>query len=277
MKKNKAAKVVLALAMCAIFSLGFAMMSDRAAAEGGNVILVDSTSSGSTIEVTPVPTLMSTPSAVPTPTATPDLSKLKINTQKVVIMAKKKYTLSVTGATAPVLWKSSDETVATVTDGVVKGLKKGVVDITATVSGATLKCRVTVVAKMTKKDFSKFTSENFVGYCQRKRYDQGNGYAWVGQWKGGSKKKTTYRGIKIGMKKSKVKNAYGNFTAKKCSSKDPFTKMKGLKKNKVKTYGEMKYGKYRIRFYFNKSNKVVAIIFSCNFSKITQSSLSKYM
>lgn len=40
---------------------------------------------------------------------------------------------------------------------------------------------------MAKKDFSKFNSENFVNFCQR--YGYNHGYAWNGQWKGGSKKK----------------------------------------------------------------------------------------
>ena len=126
-----------------------------------------------------------------------------------------------------------------------------------------------------KKDFSKFNSENFVNFCQR--YGYNHGYAWNGQWKGGSKKKATARGIKIGASKTKVQKAYGELTWKKCTSKDPFSKMKGLKKNKVKTYGDAVYGKYRIRFYLNSKKKVVAIIFACNISKIKKKHLKKYM
>lgn len=128
---------------------------------------------------------------------------------------------------------------------------------------------------MAKKDFSKFNSENFVNFCQR--YGYNHGYAWNGQWKGGSKKKATARGIKIGASKTKVQKAYGELTWKKCTSKDPFSKMKGLKKNKVKTYGDAVYGKYRIRFYLNSKKKVVAIIFACNISKIKKKHLKKYM
>ena len=102
-------------------------------------------------------------------------------------------------------------------------------------------------------------------------------YAWVGQWKGRSKKKSTYRGIKIGSSTSKVKKKYGEFTLKKCTKKDPFTRTKGLKKSKVKKYTDMKYGKYRIRFYFDKKNKVAAIIYSCNLSRIKKRALKKYM
>lgn len=270
MKKNVTVKVVLATVM---LFFGFAMMSEKSAADEGNVILV--VSGGAT---TAVPTETAAPTPTVVPTATPDVSKIKINTKKVVLMAKKKYTLSVTGTKAPITWKSSNPSVATVSKkGVVKGVKEGKADILAKVSGVTMKCAMTIVPKMSKKDFGKFTSENFVGYCQRKAYDQDGGYAWVGQWEGGSKKKTTYRGIKVGMKKSKVLNAYGQLNVKKCTGKDPFTKMKGLKNNKVKTYVDMKYGKYRIRFYFNKKNKIMAIIFSCNFSKIKESALSKYI
>ena len=156
-----------------------------------------------------------------------------------------------------------------------KALKKGKTVITAAVDGITKTCEITVIAKMAKKDFSKFNSENFVNFCQR--YGYNHGYAWNGQWKGGSKKKATARGIKIGASKTKVQKAYGELTWKKCTSKDPFSKMKGLKKNKVKTYGDAVYGKYRIRFYLNSKKKVVAIIFACNISKIKKKHLKKYM
>lgn len=35
--------------------------------------------------------------------------------------------------------------------------------------------------------------------------------------------------------------------------------MKGLKKNKVKTYGDAVYGKYRIRFYLNSKKKLLRL------------------
>ena len=68
--------------------------------------------------------------------------------------------------------------------------------------------------------------------------------------------------------KTKVQKAYGELTWKKCTSKDPFSKMKGLKKNKVKTYGDAVYGKYRIRFYLNSKKKVVAIIFAATSQRL---------
>lgn len=231
--------------------------------------------SGPAAEPTVLPT--ETPASVPT-AAPVDVTKIAISKKKAILMAGKTVRPVITGTDSVVTWKSANEKIATVDEtGKIKGKKKGKTVITASMDGISLTCSVTVVPKMTKKDFSKFNSENFVHYCQRYRYNLGNGYAWNGQWKGGSRKKTTARGIKIGATKTKVNNAYGELTWKKCSSKDPFTKMKGLKRNKVKTYGDVTYGKYRIRFYLNKKKKVVAIIFACNIGKIKKKSLKKYI
>ena len=205
-----------------------------------------------------------------------DPANIILNRTSGIFMAGKKVALTISGTPNAVTWVSQDPTIATVDEtGVVVGVKAGKTIIEARVDGVVRQCSVTIVSKMTKKDFSKFSGENFVSYCVRKGYD--GGYAWLGQWKGGSKKKSTYRKIKIGASKTKVQNAYGELTWNKCKSKDPFTKMKGLKKNKVKTYGDVKYGKYRIRFYLNKKNKVVAIILACNIGKIKKRALKAYM
>ena len=238
-------------------------------------------------EPTPTPTV--TPSASPSvepstepsaePTVTPepvDVTKIAISRKSAVLMVGKTLKPVITGTTSTVTWTSANEKIAKVDEtGKIKALKKGKTVITAAVDGITKTCEITVVAKMAKKDFSKFNSENFVNFCQR--YGYNHGYAWNGQWKGGSKKKATARGIKMGASKTKVQKAYGELTWKKCTSKDPFSKMKGLKKNKVKTYGDAVYGKYRIRFYLNSKKKVVAIIFACNISKIKKKHLKKYM
>ena len=226
-------------------------------------------------EPTPTPTV--TPSASPTVTPEPvDVTKIAISRKSAVLMVGKTLQPAITGTTSTVTWTSANEKIAKVDEtGKIKALKKGKTVITAAVDGITKTCEITVVAKMAKKDFSKFNSENFVNFCQR--YGYNHGYAWNGQWKGGSKKKATARGIKIGASKTKVQKAYGELTWKKCTSKDPFSKMKGLKKNKVKTYGDAVYGKYRIRFYLNSKKKVVAIIFACNISKIKKKHLKKYM
>lgn len=301
MNHKHAMKIILSLVLCLAFVFCMNMLSSpKVAAEesGGTENSPTLAPSGNPAEgsaseepsVSGGPSESEEPSVTEEPTATPeltqtpvptqkiDVSKVTLNKTKTVIMQKKKTTLSLTGlpaATVPVTWLSQNPAVATVTDGVVKGVKKGTTTVEAKVGGAVFRCTITVVSKMVKKDFGKFNGENFVAFCKRKGYNYG--YAWVGQWKGRSKKKSTYRGIKIGSSASKVKKKYGEFTLKKCTKKDPFTKTKGLKKSKVKTYTDMKYGKYRIRFYFNKKNKVAAIIYSCNLGRIKKRALKKYM
>lgn len=249
-------KRVLSLVLCAALTLGVytPAMTKKVKAEGQNPV----TTSGSA--VTPV-----------------DPANIKLNKTKGIFMAGKKVPLTISGTTSPVTWTSQNPEIATVsTTGVVKGVKKGKTVIQASVDGVVRQCSVTIVAKMAKKDFSKFNGENFVSFCRRKGYT--GGYAWTGQWKKKyKKKKSTYRKIKIDASKSKVEKAYGELTWKKCTSKDPFTKMKGLKKNKVKTYANVNWGRYTIRFYLNKKKKVVAIILACNIKKIKKKALRGYI
>lgn len=221
-------------------------------------------------------TVVSGSSAEVQPSIIPvDVTQIAISKIAAIIMVGKTVTPVITGTNSPITWTSADPNVATVDElGTIKGIKKGKTAITASMDGVTRVCTVTVVSKMAKKDFAKFNSENFIHFCKRYHYDRG--FAWNGQWKGGSKKKKTARGIKIGASKTKVNKAYGELVWKKCTSKDPFTKMKGLKKNKVKTYGDAVYGKYRIRFYLNSKKKVVAIILACNIGKIKKKHLKKY-
>jgi hypothetical protein len=201
---------------------------------------------------------------------------ISISKKKVVLKAGKKVTLTVKGTSSAVAWTTENSKIAKVSaKGVVKAVKTGKTVVTAVVGDVSVSCKVTVVAKMSKQDFSKFTGENFVAYCKRTGYD--NGYAYKCQWKGDSKKRATYRGIKIDASSAAVAKVYGDFTLSKCKSKDPFTKMKGLKKNKVKYYNDETWGKYRIRFYYNSKKKVVAIILACNINNIKKSSLSDYI
>lgn len=205
-----------------------------------------------------------------------DVSKISLNKKSIIVKAGKSQTLQISGTESEVTWTSANAKIAKVgAKGKVTGVKKGRTTITASVDGVSFSCKVTVVAKMSKADFGKFSGENFVAYCKRKGYS--GGYAWTGQWKGESKKRSTYRGIKIGATSSSVAKAYGDFTLTKCKSSDPFTKMKGLKKNKVKYYNDETWSKYRIRFYYNKNKKVVAIILACNIGKIKESALKSYI
>lgn len=274
---KKLGSVLLCLSLVAGMMVSGAVGSSAEEVKNDTSLSPDTstTVSGSAVQTTATPIVEQTP--VPTATATPiDVSKISISKKKAILMVGKTVKPVINGTTSEAIWKSTDEKIATVDEtGKIKGKKKGKTVITASVDGISLTCSVTIVAKMTKKDFSKFNSENFVHYCQRHGYN--NGYAWNGQWKGGSKKKSTARGIKIGATKTKIHNAYGELKWKKCSSKDPFSKMKGLKKNKVKTYGDVTYSKYRIRFYLNSKKKVVAIIFACNINKIKKKHLKKYI
>ncbi len=267
---KKGMKVLLSVMLVLFFAMGMeAMGKDIVRAENEGVTPTTSpsvVSTGSVAEVSPSPA----------PTEAPDLSEAKLNKTSTTIMAGKTITLKVSGTTATPVWTSSDEKIATVSEkGVVKGKKKGTTTITATFGDVPFSCTVQVVDKMSKNDFKKFNKENFITFCKRKGYD--GGYAWSGQWKGRSKKKSTYRGIKIGKTKSQIVKKYGEISFKKCKKSDPFTKMKGLKRNKVKKYGDVKYGKYRIRFYLNKKDKVVAIILACNIGRIKKSSLIAYI
>lgn len=224
---------------------------------------------------TEVPSATETPAGDATGPAI-DVSKITLDKKSIIIKEKKKTGLTIQGTPSVVTWTSANPKVAKVSaKGVVTGVKTGKTSVTASVDGITLTCSVRVVAKMSKKDFGKFTGENFVAFCQRKGYN--HGYAWKGQWKGDSKKRSTYRGIKIGASKAKVEKAYGDMTLNKCKASDPFTKMKGLKKNKVRYYNDEIWGKYRIRFYYNKKKSVVAIILACNIGTIKKKDLKSYM
>ena len=121
--------------------------------------------SGSAAEPSAIPT--ATPIVDPTPTPV-DVTKIAISKKKVILMAGKTVKPVITGTQSLVTWKSANEAIATVdTTGKIKGKKKGKTIITASMDGISLTCEVTVVAKMTKSDFSKFNTENFVHYCQR--------------------------------------------------------------------------------------------------------------
>lgn len=264
MKDKMLGRFLLSLVMVVVFGAVVFFAGNKAYAEGEN----PNNSTGSSI-------LPADPTSTPMPTINPALVKLSKTSS--TLAAKKTLQLTVTGADGFVAqWVSSNPSVAKVSlTGKVTAVKKGFTVITAKFGGYSFSCNVKVVAAMSKKDFSKFNSENFVSYCKRNGYT-GKGWCWNGQWKGGSKKKKTYRGIKIGMTAAKVASAYGDFTLKKISKKDPFPKFKGLKKNKVKTYSDATYGKYRIRFYYNSKKKIVAIMFTRNAAVITKKEIKNH-
>lgn len=274
-KKIKAAACVT---LCAAMIFGAAQIE-------GTPSDAAETVSGGAVDV-------ATPSAVdtPVPTATPtpvDTSKITLNKKTMVVMAGKKISLKLTGAVDTPEWTSQNTGVATVSEtGTVKGVKKGSTVVEARVHGIVLQCKVTVVSKMSKADFNRFgitetrwkgnkrkvivKKVNFIYQCQKRGYDGKGGFYYTFQFKNGSgKRRYTNRGIKTGSKLSTIKKKYGEqIVVKKVSKKDAFCNMKLVKKNKATKYTEVSYSKYKIRFFLNKSNKVVGIIVACNMGNI---------
>jgi len=270
---------MLALVLSTALLLGTAVEgTGRAQAETSSAV------SGAATTVSGTAVATATPTATPTPV---DTSKIALSKTTLTLMAKKTYSLAITGTTSTVTWTSEDESIATVDEnGVVKGIKKGTTNVVAAVDGVSFTCAVTIVPKMRKKDFNRFgittvsyygskrkvkvRKINFVYQCQKQGYDNKGGYYYTFQFKNGSgKRRYTYRGIKTGTKLSTLKKKYGEqLTIKKVSKKDAFCNMKLVKTNKAKKYTQVGYGKYKIRFFINKKNKVVGIILVCNIKNI---------
>ena len=72
-------------------------------------------------------------------------TKVKLNKSNAYVVKGSTVSLSVKGTSRKAQWKSSNKKIATVSSkGVVKGIKKGTVTITAKVKGKNYKCKVTV-------------------------------------------------------------------------------------------------------------------------------------
>ena len=88
------------------------------------------------------------PIATPaTPVAVAEAATIKLNKTKKTLKVGQTYQLKVSGTKKTVKWKSSKKSVASVSSkGKVKAKKVGKTNITATVAGKTLKCKITVKA-----------------------------------------------------------------------------------------------------------------------------------
>ena len=76
----------------------------------------------------------------------------KISKTKLTLTAGKSETLKITGTKSKITWSTSNKNIATVSKtGVVKGIKKGNVKITAKVNGKKITCTITVNAKPVSK------------------------------------------------------------------------------------------------------------------------------
>lgn len=278
-------KAVVCVALSAAMLLGLTEIEGTGASAA-------TAATGSAIVTTGSAVTTLEPVVSPEPTPVVDTSKIKLSKKTMNLMAGKKITLKVTGTTSTVTWTSSDESIATVSDkGVVKGIKKGSTEVQASVDGIKLTCKVSVVAKMSKKDFDRFgitearyvrgkrkvtvRKINFIYLCQKKGYAGKGGFYYTFQFKNGTgKRRYTNRGIKTGSKLPTIKKKYGDqIVVKKCSKKDAFSNMKLVKKNKAKKYTEVSYSKYKIRFFLNSKSKVVGIIVACNMKNIKKKHL----
>lgn len=82
-----------------------------------------------------------------TPVAVAEAATVKINKTKKTLKVGQTYQLKITGTKKTVKWKSSKKSVASVSSkGKVTAKKVGKTNITATVGGKTLKCKITVKA-----------------------------------------------------------------------------------------------------------------------------------
>lgn len=80
-----------------------------------------------------------------TPTTTEAKSKVQLNKTKVTVTVGKTTKLKITGTNKKVKWSTSNKNIATVSNnGLVKGVKKGSVNIVAKVNSKGYKCKVTV-------------------------------------------------------------------------------------------------------------------------------------
>ncbi len=236
----------------------------------------------------------------PSVTATPTVSQATLNLTSVNKMAGKSFKLTISnltpGSSLPkVEFVSGDEAVASVSDSsfstdqtsasaTVTLLKAGTTQIDVHVNDEVYTCAVKAVAKFGKKDFSGYRPKSFTSDCyyhiKKKRYT----YYFDGEWGKPAKYGTTYRGVKIGTKKSTVESLYGELKLTKCKkSKDPFlydkqfnSSSKKLKVSKYANFSTKVSGiKYNLRIYFTSSNKVYGFILlgGKDFNKITKSML----
>lgn len=314
MLKGKKAKTRIALILAAVVMLGsmawFTPESTKTSyAEGrmASTTLIASTPPDASAspdasatpeaseEPTVAPTEEPTEEPVPTPPPAPVKIGAKLSPTEKCVMAGTKFKLKVTvpavvrtdGSTVKpdVKYSSTKKGVATVTSsGKVTAKKAGVAEIRVVVGSdtlgvieETLVCRVTVVAKMSKTDFSMYNTDNLINRWTKKKWK----YAWTGEWESFvTKYGSTYRGVKIGMKLKEVEERYGEFKTKKCEkSKDPFLYEKHFnnskKQLKVSKYADFVYKKiYCIRVYFTPGDKVFGFTFTKDIKKIKKSFLA---
>ncbi|MBO6108945.1 MAG: hypothetical protein J6P16_06040 [Eubacterium sp.] len=228
-------------------------------------------------------------------------AQMGIDVTSVNMMAGKSFKLTLANIPAgeisggnQVSFSSEDESVAVITDSkyntdftqasaTIKLLMSGQSVIHVKALGQDMTCDVNVVNAMSKDDFGMYNVENFINYCNKHGSWK---WAWTGEW-GTPKGKygSTFRGIKIGSDLSDVIAAYGDVKLVKCKKAtsgkkgDPFLYEKKFNTStgqlKVNRCADLKYGKYKIRFYFTPKDKVFGFIMTMGFKLMTKELLRK--
>ena len=163
--------------------------------------------------------------------------------------------LNVKGGAGDVTWKSSNEKIATVKDGKIKGIKLGTCNVYATVNGKTLKCKVTV-----KSNVFKTTPIKNGRYMRRGKVDLSNASMYY------SKGKLIYKCYAVNSTSYLKVSKYNNITIaiyvdNKLVAKQSYKDIKlNLTKNKskaltftfdtknVKTIANLRTGKIKVSY-----------------------------
>lgn len=226
-------------------------------------------------------------------------AKIKLDKTAVSLCQGKtvKIKATVIGGSKKVTWTSSNRNVAKVnSNGIVTGIGPGRTVIMARVNGKTSKCVVTVYQSYLRlPDFNTTGDVNTYmgGYTHSNTYYMLNvGGSWAyrdyntlhaAQYN--IKKSNvvrTARGIRLGASKADVKRVYGNGSAysfstdtdrlymvNKNSESGKYVLWRVLKNARsVLVYTYSHNTSYSIRFYFNKANKLISIVYVKNYNYI---------
>jgi hypothetical protein len=210
-------------------------------------------------------------------------AELKLNTTSIAVRVGQTYQLKITGSSETPVWTSSNKKIVTVdSNGKIKGVKKGTVTVTASLSGKKYTAKIAIVDAITYDDFYfedyELSGNVYATFCQNfiDNAEGKEGYFYSyddsSQTKVGGRPE---RSIVVGSKSSEVLKVYGYTKAIKYSADDLIHKYVAKNypdvdvKSRWKSYLEYTYiekdegleGEYRIRFYIDSDNKVTEIMY----------------
>ncbi len=228
-------------------------------------------------------------------------ASIKLNKSVLSLSLAKTYTLkaTVTGKSKEVTWTTSNKHVAKVSaKGVIRPVNEGRAVITATANGKKAKCVVTVYpSELRLNDFRAESNVNKItmgspyfdnySYLSAGSYNAFYSYySHQAQQYNVSKSKVikTLRGVTIGTSKKDLITAYGNGTKEKFNKttdkiylvcKESYGKkyyngtvtLKNAKTVLVYTYE--RNTSYAIRFYLDKNDKVIAVVYTKNYGSFS--------